>query len=112
MVTIASPVIPRMPASLASRERLSANSAVRTRVRIVTIVTAAWAPFTRSVIGTPASPKRPRPNVIAQTTVIDVTNAPAIGNAGRQRAVSHNSSGSTTAAGVNESQDPAGWITT
>src|SRR5262245_48652983 len=43
---------------------------------------------------------------------MDATNAPAIPKVGWQWAVNHNSSGSTTAPGLNESQDPVGWVTT
>src|SRR5262245_20309546 len=64
------------------------------------------------MIGTAGSPKRPKPKVIAQITAIDAMNAPAIGKAAWQRTVSHNSSGSTTAPGLNDSQEPVGWVTT
>jgi len=50
--------------------------------------------------------------VAGSPIAIDATNAPAIGKAGGQRVVNHNSSGSTTAPGLNESQDSVGWVTT
>src|SRR5262249_60180489 len=61
---------------------------------------------------TDAQPKRPMPKVIAQMIRNDAKNAPAIPKVGWQRAVSHNSSGSTRAPGLNVIQDPVGWITT
>src|SRR5215472_19154093 len=56
--------------------------------------------------GTAASPKRPMPKVIAQMIQTDARNAAAIAKVGWQRAVSHNSSGTMKAPGLNESQDP------
>jgi hypothetical protein len=46
------------------------------------------------------------PKVVAQMIATDATNAPAIPKASWQRAVSYNSSGSTKAPGLNESQEP------
>src|SRR5262249_47122093 len=51
------------------------------------------------------------PKVVAQMTVKDTMNAPAIPKAGSPRATSHSNRGSTTASGSNESQDPVWWVT-
>jgi hypothetical protein len=52
-------------------------------VKSVTVTAAAWAPLTRSVNGTSASPKRPTPKVMARMTAAEAINAPALPKAGR-----------------------------
>ena len=83
-----------------------ANNTASTSVKSVTVIIASWAPATRCIIGTAASPKRPMPKVVAKMISVDATNAPAIPKAGGQRAVSHKSSGSTNAPGLNETHEP------
>jgi hypothetical protein len=100
--------VKRANLSAASLRRLSVNNAINTRVQSVTNVTATCAPFTRSVSGTVASPKWPTPNAVAQITVMDQKNAPAIPKVAWQRAASHNSRGNTRASASNESQEPIG----
>src|SRR5262249_16270327 len=97
--------------SAASLRRRSANGATRTRVKSDTIVMTTRAPFTRSIIGTAASPKWPMLNVVAQRTAKEVTNAGAMANRGGERAASHSKGGNATTSGSNESQDPVGWST-
>src|SRR6516225_8622543 len=106
-----------MAAGRASRSRQNASSFVRrrwnnvtsTRVTTMTVATLAWAPGTRSVIGTAVLPNHPMLKVVAQMIIAETRNPPAIANVGWQRAASHNSSGSTAALGLNVSQDPLGW---
>jgi hypothetical protein len=74
------------------------------------VIVAVWAPFTRSMSGTAASPKRPTPNVVANISAADAINAPAMPKAGWQRAASRNRTGSTIATGLNRSQDAVSWL--
>src|SRR5215467_14337457 len=68
----------------------------------------AWAPSTRSVIGTLGSPKWPLPKMVVQTIVMETRNAPAAEKDGSQRAASHNNIGNSQVIGNTVSQSSRG----
>src|SRR5262249_60157270 len=78
----------------------------------VVISTVVCTPYTRSMIGIPASLRWPMPKIVVQIVAMETTKAPAIASGAGQRAASHSNGGNVKASGLKDIQDWVGWACT